>query len=291
MSQIESKYKKKSQVGEIWRRLKKNRAAMVGLVILSIFALSAIFADVLANYDKMVIAQNVRERLLPPSSHHLFGTDEYGRDVFARIVHGARVSLTIGLSTVSISILIGGIIGSMAGFYGGIIDTIIMRIMDTMQAIPPILLALALVSALGPGMTNLLIAITVATFPGYTRIIRSVILPVVGQEFVEAARACGTGDRRIILRHILPNAIGPIIVQSTMAVAQLIIATAALSFIGMGIQPPKPEWGAMLAGSREYMRTSPYLVIFPGLAIVLAALSLNLLGDGLRDALDPRLKN
>lgn len=295
MSQSEQKevdlkrYKKKSQAKEIWNRMKKNKPAMVGLVIISIFVLVAIFADVLAGYDK-AIGPNIAERLQPPSASHWFGTDEYGRDEFARIIHGARVSLSIGVITVSIAILVGGIIGAIAGYFGGKLDNIIMRLMDTIMAIPPILLTLAIVAALGTGLTNLLIAITIASFPIFARVIRSVVLPVVGQDFIEAARACGTSDRRIILRHILPNAIGPIIVQATMAVAGMIITAAALSFIGMGIQPPNPEWGSMLSSSREYMMTSPYLTFIPGIAIILASLSLNLLGDGLRDALDPKLR-
>ena len=284
-------YKKKSQGKEIWKRMKKNRAAMIGLVIICIFVFFAIFADVIADYEEEAITQNVKERLQPPNSEHWFGTDAYGRDIFARILHGARVSLTIGLASTGISVILGGLFGAAAGYYGGKVDSIIMRVMDTVMCIPAILLALAIVAALGPGIRNLLIAITVAQVPGFTRVIRSVILSVVGQDFIEAAKACGTTDKRIIIKHILPNAMGPIIVQATMSVAGMIITAAGLSFIGMGIQPPRPEWGAMLAESREYMRYAPYLVAFPGIAIVLAALSLNLLGDGLRDALDPRLKN
>lgn len=284
-------YKKNSQVKEIWKRMKKNKTAMIGLVIICIFVLLAIFADVIVDYEEMAITQNVKERLQPPNSVHWFGTDGYGRDVFARILHGSRVSLIIGLASTSISVIFGGLFGAMAGYYGGKIDSIIMRVMDTIMCIPPILLALAIVAALGPGIRNLLIAITVAQVPGFARVIRSVILSVAGQDFIEAAKACGTTDKRIILKHILPNAMGPIIVQATMSVSGMIITAAGLSFIGMGIQPPRPEWGAMLSESREYMRYAPYLVAFPGIAIVLAALSLNLLGDGLRDALDPRLKN
>lgn len=284
-------YKKKSQAKEIWRRMKKNKGAMIGLIIICIFVFFAIFADVIENYEERAIDQNVKERLQGPSSEHWFGTDAYGRDVFARIIHGSRISLTLGLATTSISVVLGGIFGAAAGYYGGKTDSIIMRIMDTIMCIPPILLALAIVAALGPGMRNLLIAITVAQVPGFTRVIRSVVLTVVDQEYIEAAKACGTLDSRIILKHILPNAMGPIIVQATMAVAGMIIAAAGLSFIGMGVQPPAPEWGAMLSQAREYMRHAPYLVMFPGMAIILAALSLNLIGDGLRDALDPRLKN
>jgi len=283
-------YKKKNQLVEIWKRLKKSKTAMAGLIIISIFILLAVFADFIASYD-LAITQNPSIRLQGPSIEHLFGTDTYGRDIFARIIHGARYSLMIGFVTTILSVGIGGIFGAIAGYYGGKIDNVIMRVMDTIMAIPPILLALSIVASLGPGLRNLLIAMTVSSVPSFTRVIRAVIMSVVGQEFVEAARACGTTDKRIILRHILPNAMGPIIVQATMSVSSMIISAAALSFLGMGIQPPAPEWGAMLADSREFMRYYPYLVIIPGVAIVLASLSLNILGDGLRDALDPRLKN
>lgn len=283
-------YKKKNQLHEIWRRLKKNKTAMLGLAVISSFILLAVFADLIASYD-LAITQNTPQRLQGPSSEHLLGTDTYGRDIFARIIHGARYSLMIGFVITVLSIGIGGIFGAVAGFYGGRADNIIMRVMDMIMSIPPILLALSIVASLGPGLRNLLIAMTVSSVPSFTRIIRSVIMSVVGQDFVEAAKACGTKDRRIILRHILPNAMGPIIVQATMSVSSMIISAASLSFLGMGIQPPTPEWGAMLADSREFMRYYPYLVIIPGVSIVLAALSLNLLGDGLRDALDPRLRN
>lgn len=287
---VKKQYKKKNQLAEIWKRMKKSKTAMIGLIIISIFILLAIFADLIASYD-LAITQNPSIRLQGPSSEHWFGTDTYGRDIFARIIHGARYSLMIGFVTTILSVGTGGIFGAIAGYYGGRIDNVIMRVMDTIMAIPPILLALSIVASLGPGLRNLLIAMTVSSVPSFTRVIRSVIMTVVGQDYVEAARACGTKDRRIILRHILPNAMGPIIVQATMSVSSMIINAAALSFLGMGIQPPAPEWGAMLADSREFMRYYPYLVVIPGVAIVLASLSLNILGDGLRDALDPRLKN
>jgi ABC-type dipeptide/oligopeptide/nickel transport systems, permease components len=282
--------KKKSQLKEIWRRMMKNKLAVAGLVVIIVFAFIAIFADVIADYDTQAI-KPTRDLLQAPSPAHWFGTDHLGRDVFARIVHGARISLVIGVATTAISLILGGLLGAIAGYFGGYVDSIIMRIMDMIMCVPAILLALAIIAALGTSITNLLIAITVASVPGFTRIIRSAILTVVGQEYVEAATACGMGEFRIILRHILPNAMGPIIVEATMSVAGMIITAAGLSFLGMGIQPPQPEWGTMLAEARDHMQNHPYLVIFPGLSIILAALSLNLLGDGLRDALDPRLKN
>jgi len=284
-------YKKKNMWKEVWRRLKKSKLALLGIAALGIFVFLIVFADIIADYDKMVITQNTAIRLQPPSGAHWFGTDEYGRDVFARIIHGGRVSLTVGLMTTLISALLGGIIGAVAGYYRGMIDNVIMRINDMIMGIPGILLAIAIAAALGPGIRNLIIALTISQVPGFTRIIRSMILTVIEQDFVEAAKAYGSSDPFIIGRHIIPNAMGPIIVQATMTVANMILATAALSYLGMGVQPPAPEWGAMLSDGKEYMRYSPYIVVYPGLAIALLALSLNLVGDGMRDALDPRLKN
>lgn len=284
-------YKKRSKFRSIWRRLTKNRTAMIGLFIFLILILAAVFADVIADYDTLAIAQDASRRLEAPSGSHWFGTDQYGRDVFARVVHGTRTSLTIGIATVALGMTIGSVIGALAGFFGGWLDNVIMRILDIIMSIPPILLALVLVTVMGAGMLNLILALGIAIFPTFARVIRSVVMPIKGQDFIEAARACGTGNLRIIFRHVIPNAVGPIIVQGTMAVSKMIIAAAGISYLGMGIQPPTPEWGSMLSSAREFMTTSPYLVIIPGLTIVLAALSINLFGDGLRDALDPRLKS
>lgn len=284
-------YKKQNRLKEIWRRLRKNRPAVAGLVIISIFVLLAIFADVIADYQDEVIKQNISERLQKPSGEHWFGTDAYGRDIFARIVHGTRYSLSLGVVTTFFAALFGSVIGSAAGFYGGRIDNIIMRIMDTIMCIPPILLSLSVVAALGAGLVNLFIAVLFASVPPFVRLVRSVVLGIREEDFVEAARASGTRDVVIIVKHIMPNAFGPILVQSTMYVAGMIILTAGLSFLGLGIQPPSPEWGAMLSEGRQYIRHAPYIVFFPGLTIVFASLALNLLGDGLRDALDPKLKN
>jgi len=285
-----SKSKKKSAFKETWRRLKKNRTAMIGLVIISVFALLAIFADFITPYQNAV-TQNAQIRLSGPSLSHPFGTDAFGRDVFARVLHGSRVSLSIGLFTTFFSVVIGGFLGAAAAYYGGKIDGVIMRLMDTLNCIPPILLALAIIAALGTSLQNLLIAIIIANIPIFARLIRSVILTVAEQDFIEAAKSYGTSDFRIIVKYMLPNAMGPIIVQATMSIAGMMLAAAGLSFIGMGIQPPAPEWGAMLSESREFMRTAPYLMFFPGASILLSALALNLLGDGLRDALDPRLRD
>ena len=264
---------------------------MFGLFILVVFVLLALFADVIADYDTVVIKQNGMMRLKPPSAQHWFGTDAFGRDIFARIVHGARISLTIGIVTTSVAVFIGGLVGAAVAYWGGKFDIIVMRFCDIMSCIPTMLMALAIVAALGPSMMNLLIAIICTNIPIYIRFILSTVLTIVDQDYIEAARACGTGDFRIIRKHILVNVMGPIIVQATQSIAAMILTAAALSFLGMGVQPPQPEWGSMLSDSREYMRTSPYMMFFPGMAIVLSALSLNLLGDGLRDAIDPRLKS
>jgi len=246
---------------------------------------------VLRDYQRDAIAMNAEIRLSPPGANHIFGTDSYGRDVFARLIFGARVSLSIGFICVSIAMFVGGLFGAVSGYLGGKGDIIMMRVIEVFSCIPGILLALAIVAALGQNMQNLVIAMTIAGAPGFARITRALVLPLVDQDFVEAARACGTKPFRIIWRHILPNIMGPMIVQATMAIASVIISAAGLSFIGMGIQPPAPEWGSMLAQGNNFIRTAPHLVIFPGLAIVISALSFNLVGDGLRDALDPRLKD
>ena len=287
---MDAKRKKQSQIKEIWRRFKKNKPAMAGLIVISVFALLVAFADVFAPYST-VIRQDAKIRLQPPSGEHIFGTDAFGRDIFVRILHGGRISLTIGLLPASVALIIGGFLGAAAGYYGRWADNLIMRIMDVLMCIPNILFTLAIIAALGPSMENLLIALAVSCIPGYTRIVRASILAVVEQDYIVAARAGGTYDVRIIRRHILPNAIGPIIVFVTGSLSGMILAAAVLSFMGLGVRPPRPEWGAMVSEARDYMRTAPHLIIFPGLAIVFSALSLNLIGDGLRDALDPRLKN
>ena len=290
MSNINTSNKKRSQWLEVWRRLKRNKMAVLGLVILIILVLLAVFANVIANYDNVVIKQNLSQRLQAPSAAHWLGTDEFGRDIFARLVHGTRVSLQVGIIAVGISIVIGGILGAIAGYYGGKLDNIIMRIMDIFLAVPSILLAIAIVSALGPSILNLMLAISISSVPSYARIVRASVLSIRDQEFIEAAKAIGASNTRIIFRHIIPNSLAPVIVQATLGVAGAILSTAGLSFIGLGIQPPAPEWGSMLSGGRQYLRYAWWVTTFPGVAIMITILSLNLLGDGLRDALDPRLK-
>lgn len=282
--------RKKEQRGEVWGLFKKNKAAMFGLIVISILILTALFADVIVPYEN-AIKQSGADRLMWPCKEHLFGTDQYGRDIFAQIVHGSRRSLALGLGTTVLSVAIGGFIGACCGFYGGKFDSFVMRFCDVLTCIPALLFALAIVAALGPNMLNLILAITIISVPGYVRIIRSVILSIVEQDYIYAARLCGSKDGAIIRKHIIPNAMGPIIVQASMNVASMMLTAAALSFIGMGVQPPTPEWGSMLNEGRDQIVNSIYMIAFPGVAIALSALSLNLVGDGLRDALDPRLKS
>jgi peptide/nickel transport system permease protein len=288
--ELKKVYKKKSQLKEIWRRLKKNRMAVAGLVIIVCLFAVAICADIIADWDDVVVKQNIPERLQKPSKEHWFGTDEYGRDIFARIIHGTRVSIQVGFISITISLILGGILGSIAGFFGDKIDNLIMRLMDIFLAMPNILLAIAIVSALGSSIPNLMIALGIANTPKFTRVVRAAVITVKDQEYIEAARAIGARNHTIIMHHILNNCMAPIIVQATFRVATAILTTSSLSFLGLGIQPPAPEWGAMLASGRTYIRDYSYMLIFPGLAIMLTILSLNSLGDGLRDALDPRLK-
>ncbi len=284
------KFKKKSNAAEIWSRFLKNRTAVVGLIIFGIIVLLAIFAPLLVSYEEQAIKLDVYNRLQGPGNGHLFGTDEVGRDIFARIIYGARISLSVGISSVAVALLVGGILGSISGFYGGEIDDVIMRVMDVFLCLPDVLLALAIIATFGVSQINLVISIGLSFSPKFARIVRSAILTVRGSEYIEAARSIGAKDGHIILRYALVNCMGPIIVQVTLYVASAILTISGLSFLGLGIQAPTPEWGNMLASGRAFMRDEAYLVIAPGLAIFFTILSLNLLGDGLRDALDPRLK-
>jgi len=285
------KYKKRSQLLFVWKKLRKSRTAMLGLCVLTIFLLLIIFADVIADYNSVALFQDYKNLLAVPSAEHWFGTDAFGRDMFARVVHGTRVSYSIGFGAIGAAAAVGIVLGAIAAYAGGAVDSVITRIMDALMSIPSLLLALAVMAALGSGGFNLALAMAISKMPQFARLIRASVLTVVDQEYVMAAKACGTSNRRILFKHIVPNAIGPIMVQGTMAVATVIISAAGLSFVGVGVSPPVPEWGTLLAENREFMRSNMYLVTFPGLAIVLSALSLNLFGDGLRDALDPRLKN
>lgn len=285
----ESAYNRPSLWMEAWRRLRKNKVAMFGLAILVIMILCAIFADVIAPYG--YDDQDLSRKMQFPSRQHPLGTDNFGRDILSRIIYGARVSLQVGLVAVAVSIVVGGVLGAIAAFYGGRTDNIIMRCMDVLLAIPGMLLAIAIAAALGSGMRNMMIAIGIGSVPGYARVVRASVLTVRDQEYVEAARSIGASDARIIFRHVIPNAMAPIIVQATLGVAGAILSAASLSFLGLGITPPTPEWGAMLSSARQYIRNYWYMATFPGIAIMLTVYALNVLGDGLRDALDPRLKD
>lgn len=281
--------KNRSYLAEIWRRIKRSRLAVAGLLIILALLFTALFADILAPYpyDK----QNLQENFQSPGWQHPFGTDEFGRDIFSRVIYGSRISLQVGFIAVGISLVAGGMLGALAGYYGGKVDQVIMRTMDILLSIPGILLAISIVAALGPGLVNLMIAVGISSIPQYARIVQASVMAIRGQEFVEAAKAVGSSDLRIICKHIIPNVLAPLIVQSTLGIATAILTAAGLSFIGLGIQPPTPEWGAMLSGGRGYIRNYWFMTMFPGLAIMITIFGLNLLGDGLRDALDPRLKN
>ena len=289
MQQGEIKKKKIGPWREVWRRLRKNKAAIFGLIILAILVFLAIFAKWVAPFGPD--DQDLTARFITPNSKYLLGTDNFGRDILSRIIYGARISLQVGFIAVSIALLAGGCIGALAGYYGGKLDNFVMRIMDVLLAIPSILLAISIQAALGTGLTKVMIAVGIGSIPTYARIVRASVLSIRDQEFVEAAKAVGANDFRIISRHIIPNAMAPIIVQATIGVANAILSAAALSFIGLGIQPPTPEWGAMLSNGRAYIRDYWHMTAFPGLAIMITIFALNLLGDGLRDALDPRLKS
>lgn len=261
---------------------------VLGGGIVSIFVICAIFAPQVAPRDPLRIS--LRHVLQPPSIENLLGTDELGRDMLSRIIYGSRISLTIGVIAVAIGVLVGVPAGAIAGYYGGKADLVVQRIMDILLAVPGILLAIVVIAALGVGLFNTMIAIGIVSIPVYARLVRSLVLSIKEQEYISAARALGTGDLRIIFRHAMPNCLGPLIVLSTLQIATAVLAAAGLGFLGLGAQPPTPEWGTMLSGGRLYLRTAHHLATFPGLAIVLIVLGFNLLGDGLRDALDPKLK-
>ncbi len=279
-----------SQTREIWRRFRKNRAAMLGLTVFIIICLMAIFADFITPYSN-AITQVKDARLLAPSAEHIFGTDHLGRDMFARVLHGARYSIAFALAVSACALVISVILGGIAGYYGGATDNIIMRALDVIMCIPGDLLALCIVAAFGTNLTNLLLALIIGRIPASSRIVRATIMGVSSSDYIEAAQCHGARDSRIIAKYIVPNAIGPIIVDATVNASRIIISVSSLSFLGLGIQPPAPEWGNLLAGAREYMRICPWLVYFPGLALVITSLVINMVGDGLRDALDPKLRD
>lgn len=274
---------------EAWRGFKKSKVAVVGVFIVLFFILLAVVGPYLAKEG--INEQVITDRLQPPSAEYWLGTDDLGRDILSRIIHGARISLWVGFSSVVGSIVIGSTLGIMAGYYGRWVDTIISRFFDIMLAFPSILLAIAIVSVLGPSLQNALIAIAIINVPNFGRLIRSKVLSIKEDEYITAAKGIGMRDARILFSHILPNSMAPVIVQGTLAIATAILEAAALGFLGLGAQAPMPEWGKMLADSKNYMQSAPWTMIFPGLAIMLTVLGFNLMGDGLRDAMDPRMKN
>lgn len=289
--------KQRSLWQEAWRRFRKNRMAMAGLVFLSILVIIAVVTLVIdlvtknSIYNNYVINQDLVNRLQGPSVAHPFGQDEFGRDMLLRMLWGTRYSLFMGSLAIIFSLCVGGVLGAISGFYGKLTDSVIMRIMDVLLAIPSMLLATAIVAALGTSLVNVLIAIGISYIPTFARTVRASVLTVKDQDYIEAARSIGCNDGEIIFKYIIPNAMAPIIVQATLGLAGAILSIAGLSFLGLGIQPPTPEWGAMLSNARVYMRDAWHVTVIPGLGIMLTILSLNLMGDGLRDALDPRLKN
>lgn len=274
---------------EAGRRLLKSKIGLAGLIMIGALLLVAIFAPYIAPYEPN--EQNILFRYQAPSAKHWLGTDEMGRDILSRIIYGSRISLQVGLISISLALLVGVILGLMAGYYGGFIDMLVMRLMDIMLAFPAILLAIAIVAILGPQLQNAMIAIAIINIPRFARVIRSSTLSIKESEYIKAARALGAKDIRIITRHLFPNALAPLIVQTTLSIATAILEAAALSFLGLGAQPPSPEWGAMLTDARSALQKAPWVATFPGLAIIFGVLGFNLLGDGLRDALDPKMKN
>jgi peptide/nickel transport system permease protein len=283
-------YKKRSMVKEVWRNYKKSPSAMMGLVILVVIVIMAIIAQVVYDYEDDIVQQDIMNRLQKPSAEYIFGTDQYGRNIFARILYGAKYSLAVGIVSVAISCFIGSTLGLIAGYYGGRLENIILRTCEIFVGIPSVLLGIAIMAAFGQSIVVLMLAIGLVYVPMFARTARAAVLPVRDQEYIEAAKVSGVSDFRIIFTHVLPNSMSPIIVQVTMGVANGILTASQLSFLGLGIPVPAPEWGAMLSSGREFIRDYSYLTFFPGLAIMITVLAFNLMGDGLRDALDPKLK-
>ncbi len=284
------RYEKRSQAKEVWIQFRRNKGAMIGLVIIILMIIGTIVANLVLDFDEQVAGPNILERLKSPNGDHIMGTDELGRDLATRIIYGARYSFVIGFSAVFIAVIIGVPLGAFAGFYGGKWGELIMRVTDILAAVPSMLMAVVIVSALGHDTINLVIAIGICTIPELVRITRAAVLMVRDQEYVESARMVGMKDVEIIFEHVLPNCLSPILVQIALRTASSIITASALSYLGFGVQMPNPEWGAMLSAARNYLRNYSYMCLFPGLAIMVTVLSLNLIGDGLRDAMDPKLR-
>ena len=273
---------------EAWKRLLRNKLAVVGMVILVLMLVVALLAPIISPYDYSEM--DLMNAQAAPGNGHLMGTDKYGRDIFSRIMNGARVSLPVGFICVALAFGIGGFFGALAAYYGGNVDNVIMRILDVFQSVPPMLMAIAVAATLGNGARNLVVAIVVSSIPARARVVRAAILTVKRNDYIESAKSMGASSKRQMLKYMLPNALGPILTAITFAVATAILTVSSLAYIGLGIVEPTPEWGAMLSSGKELLRTAPHVLIFPGIAIMITVLALNLFGDGLRDALDPRLK-
>jgi len=271
----------------LWRKFRRNRPALLGAGLLGLFLLAALTAPIISPADPF--EQDLYHRLEPPSAEHLFGTDDFGRDILSRVIHGARISLRIGLAAMGIALVLGTAIGLAAGYFGGALDQVLMRLMDLFLAFPTILLAIGIVAILGPGLENAMIAVGLVAVPTYARLVRASTLSIREKDYVQAVRALGAGHGRVICFAILPNCMAPLTVQATLGLATAILDAAGLSFLGLGAQPPAPEWGAMLSSGRELILSAPWVLTFPGLAILLTVLALNLMGDGLRDTLDPKM--
>lgn len=278
-----------NQLRRMWYTFRKSKLAVLGLIIVSIFVLVAIFAPALSPYDPL--KQNLVNMLKPPSADHWLGTDEMGRDILSRLIHGARISMKVGFVAVGVAFIIGMPLGIFAGFYGGRIDALLMRAMDVLMAFPGILLAICLVSILGPSLDNAILSVGIYAVPNFARLARGETMALKHNEYIEAARALGASDIRIIFTHVLVNIVAPLIVLCTLSFGNAILTTSGLGFLGMGAQPPTPEWGAMLSSGRQYLMVAPHVTTIPGLVILVLVLGLNLFGDGLRDILDPKLKN
>jgi peptide/nickel transport system permease protein len=287
--EIRKKHRNNSEMHRVMRQLKKNKLAMIGLVIFAIEIIVAILSPYIIPYKYNAMDMTSVQK--GPSLVHLFGTDELGRDIFSRVLYGGQYSLTMGVLATFISTTVGMLIGAVSGYFGGKVDNIMMRILDVIQSLPNMLLSIVISAVLGSGFVNTIIALSVNGLPAAARMLRAQIMKERENEYIEAAVSINCSRSRIILNHLIPNSFSPNIVQATMGVASMISIAASLSFIGLGVQPPIPEWGAMLSAARQFIRQSPHMVIFPGLAIAVTVLALNLLGDGLRDALDPKLKN
>ena len=283
-------YKKRSTFASIWRQLRKNKGAIIGLVLLVLIIGVALLSPYIFDYEGQVIANSIKERMKPPSADHWFGTDDMGRDIFARVCYGARYSLAVGVIAVMFALVFGVSLGAAAGYIGGVFEDVTMRVCDIFSSIPSVLMAIAVVSALGKSTFNLMIAVGIASTAPFVRVARAAVLTIRGEEYIESARAIGVPEWKIVVTHILPNCVSQIIVQATLRVGSAIISAAQLSFLGLGVPAPAPEWGGMLSAGRAYIRDYSYMTLYPGLAIMVTVLSLNLIGDGLRDALDPKLK-